>query len=780
MRSPSSPLLLLCCCALWVLVVRGLPTFVTGGSSFEPTRVGYQGEPGAYSEKALRALLGPHVVAIGFPTFEEVFKAVANHEVDYACLPVENSLGGSIHANHDLLLRYNLHIIGEHEFRVEHALMALPGTKKEDIKKVYSHPQALAQTENYILRLGAEPVPAHDTAGSARRIAEEQLEGAAAVASDLAAEAYGLEILDTNIEDDDSNFTRFMLLSREPVNHLVARGRTEGRGKVPYKTSIVFTLPNTAGALYKALACFSLRDIDFCKIESRPTSVQLLQYLKYRGQAPSLHPDEDNHVPSEGDLPRFRYCFYLDFVGNDADEKAKAALANLREQCPYVRVLGSYPAKSYLVGPIQEVVAGQNQPYFSSSDGPIERRRRLQRPRLLKDIIGVEAGASAAAPGTARPRATPKKTPLKIGVVGYGPRGRFFAHALDEMGCIASALQVESSPMVPGTPLTTTGGSVLQESLVDIGASFDRAQSLVNNGVLHDDGVKVYAKEAASNFVSQDLDVVFLCVPSLDLEAVLRNLPLHMLHDKLVVDAGRTQLHAREILLALLPPEAEIVCADPMFGPSTPRAAKGKWTDLALVYERVRVKDMGLFTRFVQLFEDRKCKCVEMTAEEHDEMTLGPSLLTQMVGRAVSFQEAAHTALVNTPSFEDLMRAVEQVKEQPHDELYALYRLCPNSKSLLRSIRATLVEMEAELAKRDGYLAARQEVSQASKWEHLSELKKLLKEVVKETNNGAEQTPSVAEQGVHEAKGLDDDRAQYSRGAVTGLPGKGAGSGSPL
>jgi prephenate dehydratase len=108
-----------------------------------PMRVAYQGEPGAYSEKASRELLGPRILTIPCASFEAVFKAVASKEVDYAVVPIENSLGGSIHTNFDLLLRYDLHIIAEHEFKVEHTLLALPGTKKSDIQKVMSHPQAL-------------------------------------------------------------------------------------------------------------------------------------------------------------------------------------------------------------------------------------------------------------------------------------------------------------------------------------------------------------------------------------------------------------------------------------------------------------------------------------------------------------------------------------------------------------------------------------------------------------------------------------------------------------
>jgi prephenate dehydratase len=303
---------------------RSAPGLIGGSgtsTSGTPIRVAYQGEPGAYSEKATRELLGSKVTAIGRPNFEACFRAVASMECDYACLPVENSLGGSIHENYDLMLRYDLTIVGEHEFRVHHCLLAKPGVEREDIKYAISHPQALAQCDNFLRGLGITPVPTYDTAGSAKMIAEGKRlpkdctpENTAAIASDLAGKTYGLACLDKGIEDDDTNFTRFLLLARKGVSQFLAK-------KIPAKTSIVFTLPNTSGALYKALACFSLRDIDFSKIESRPTSASLLNYLKFRSQR------KGRRAPSKTDLPRFRYCFYLDFLESELDENAQNAVS---------------------------------------------------------------------------------------------------------------------------------------------------------------------------------------------------------------------------------------------------------------------------------------------------------------------------------------------------------------------------------------------------------------------------------------------------------------------
>jgi prephenate dehydratase len=366
-------------------------------------RVAYQGEPGAYSEKATRELLGQQVVAVGHPHFEACFRAVASRECDYACLPIENSLGGSIHENYDLMLRYDLTIVAEHEFRVHHCLLVKHGVKREEIIYVISHPQALAQCDNYLRGLGMTPIAMYDTAGSAKLISvggplPEKCtpENTAAIASDLAGRTYGLNCLDQAIEDDDTNFTRFLLLSRKDVVPYITKN-------IPAKTSVVFTLPNSPGALYKALACFSLRDIDFSKIESRPTSASLLNFLKFRSQ------QSGKKARSKADLPRFRYCFYLDFLANQLDENAQNALAHLREQADYVRVLGSFPQKSRLVGPVKD-----------SAD---------QLKHMVLDPKEISLTSSAASLGETKP--------LNIGIIGFDQFGQFLATRLTRKHCVS-------------------------------------------------------------------------------------------------------------------------------------------------------------------------------------------------------------------------------------------------------------------------------------------------------------------------------------------------------
>lgn len=277
-------------------------------------KVAYQGEPGAYSEAAA---LTAYPDAEPFPcaVFEEAYEATESMKSDRSVLPFENSLGGSIHKNYDLILTHDLHVVGEVNFKVNHCLMALPGTKKENLTRAMSHPQALAQCDDYLTRLGVIKESAEDTAGSAKKIQDEKLENVAAVASERAAMLYGMEILDSKIQDDSSNVTRFLALAREPLPP------KEG---VPYKTSIVFANKDGPGSLFKALACFALRDINLTKIESRP--------LKTAPLAEGLQ-----------ESMQFQYLFYVDFEASMAEDRAKNALRNLQEQTSFLRVLGSYP-----------------------------------------------------------------------------------------------------------------------------------------------------------------------------------------------------------------------------------------------------------------------------------------------------------------------------------------------------------------------------------------------------------------------------------------------------
>lgn len=281
-------------------------------------RVAYQGVPGAYSEAAA-AKAYPRCEAVPCEQFEAAFSAVELWLVDRAVLPVENSLGGSIHRNYDLLLRHQLHIVGEVQLAVHHCLMGMPGVKKEELLRVVSHPQALAQCEQTLTKLGVTREAVDDTAGAAQFIATHNLWDTGAVASARAAEIYGLEILMDGIQDDLDNVTRFLMLAREPIIP-----RTDRK----FKTSIVFTLEEGPGVLFKALSVFALRDLNLTKIESRPQRKRPLRVV-----------DDSNN----GTAKYFDYLFYIDFEASMADVRAQNALGHLQEFATFLRVLGSYP-----------------------------------------------------------------------------------------------------------------------------------------------------------------------------------------------------------------------------------------------------------------------------------------------------------------------------------------------------------------------------------------------------------------------------------------------------
>lgn len=273
----------------------------------------FQGETGAFSESAVRALY-PESVAVPRVSMEAVFEAVTCGEVERGVVPIENSLFGSVHVNYDLLLENNVQIVGEVQVRIRHHLLALSGTRPSDIKSVYSHPQALGQCQHYLRSTlpQAEAVPTYDTAGAAQMVASQALRNSAAIASRRAAEQYGLQVVAASIESHHENYTRFLALAAEDAP------RSAPMGAAPFKTSVAFALrSNVPGALFKSLATFALRDLDLFKVESRPL------------------------VGSPG-----QYLFYLDVEGSADDEPVGRALAHLGELTALLKVLGSYPQGS--------------------------------------------------------------------------------------------------------------------------------------------------------------------------------------------------------------------------------------------------------------------------------------------------------------------------------------------------------------------------------------------------------------------------------------------------
>jgi prephenate dehydratase len=276
-------------------------------------RVAFQGEEGAFSQQAARQLLGERAEAVPCQRFEDVFVSLREKRVDSAVIPIENTLAGSVHENYDHLVHFNFEICAETNVRINHHLIAAPGVRFRDLRRVYSHPVALNQCLEFFARNPKiQREPFYDTAGSVKMVLEEGLKDAAAIGSEVAAEIYGGAILRRSLEDDRRNFTRFFLL-RRPEDARRKRGARNGEWKI----TLVFSTRNLPGALFRALSAFALRDINLAKIESRPL----------RGRP-------------------WEYMFYLDLLGRLDEVRVQKALGHLEELADFLRVLGCYPKGS--------------------------------------------------------------------------------------------------------------------------------------------------------------------------------------------------------------------------------------------------------------------------------------------------------------------------------------------------------------------------------------------------------------------------------------------------
>ena len=286
-------------------------------------KIAIQGELGSFSHEAAEAML-PRATVVPCARSLEVFDRVKRGTVNGAVIPIENSLAGSVAEHFDLLLSRDVHIVREFRLRIVHNLIALPGARLGDVRRVFSHPVALDQCRDLFAKNPKlEPMPFYDTAGSVKHVVAEGLRDAAGIASRRAAEVYGGKILKAGIEDDKKNFTRFFLIERgkielkkielnkiKPAKPRAARNPDKAKAE---KTSLAFSLKNVPGALFKALSVFALRDISLSKIESRPM----------RGRP-------------------WEYVFFVDLLRGD-DEDSRHALRHLSEVAELVKVLGIYP-----------------------------------------------------------------------------------------------------------------------------------------------------------------------------------------------------------------------------------------------------------------------------------------------------------------------------------------------------------------------------------------------------------------------------------------------------
>lgn len=265
-------------------------------------RVVFQGAEGAYSQAAMVQYFGEEIDSFHVDTFRDAMSAIEEGSADFAVLPIENSTAGIVSDIYDLMVEFENYIVGEQIIKIEHCLLGVPGSKIEDIKTVYSHPQSLMQSARFLSQYGWKQISMQNNAFAAKKVVEEQDKSQAAIASAYAGEIYGLEVLKRGVNQSDTNSTRFIIVTNQKVFLKDAK-----------KISICFEIPHESGSLYHMLSHFIYNNLNLCKIESRPI--------------------EDRN---------WEYRFFVDFEGNLADGAVKNALRGLRDEARNMKILGNY------------------------------------------------------------------------------------------------------------------------------------------------------------------------------------------------------------------------------------------------------------------------------------------------------------------------------------------------------------------------------------------------------------------------------------------------------
>ena len=275
----------------------GVDELITG-----KVRVVFQGAEGAYSQAAMHKYFGDKIESFNVATFRDAFSAIDEGSADFAVLPIENSTAGMVSEIYDLLVEFENYIVGEQVIKIVHCLMGLPGTEIDQIKTVYSHPQSLMQSARFLSEHPWQQISMQNNAFAAKKVKEDQDKTQAAIASEYAAQVYGLEVLKKGVNMSGSNSTRFIIITNQKVFRKDA-------GKI----NICFELPHESGSLYHMLSHFIYNNVNMTKIESRPI--------------------EDRS---------WEYRFFIEFEGNLADSSVKNALRGLREEARNMKILGNY------------------------------------------------------------------------------------------------------------------------------------------------------------------------------------------------------------------------------------------------------------------------------------------------------------------------------------------------------------------------------------------------------------------------------------------------------
>lgn len=280
-----------------------LPFIAVDELDIHNARVVFQGAEGAYSQMAMLKFFGGDVKCFHVDTFRDAMSAIEEGSTDFAVLPIENSTAGIVNEIYDLMAEFENYIVGEQIIKIEHCLMGLPGCRLEQIKTVYSHPQSLMQSSRYLNEHSSwRQISMQNNAFAAMKVKDDNDMAQAAIASEQAAEIYGLEILERGVNHSNTNSTRFIIVTNQRVF-------LKDAGKI----SICFEVPHESGSLYHMLSHFIYNNLNMTKIESRPI--------------------EDRN---------WEYRFFIDFEGNLADSAVKNALRGLRDEARNMRILGNY------------------------------------------------------------------------------------------------------------------------------------------------------------------------------------------------------------------------------------------------------------------------------------------------------------------------------------------------------------------------------------------------------------------------------------------------------
>jgi len=392
---------------------------------------------------------------------------------------------------------------------------------------------------------------------------------------------------------------------------------------------------------------------------------------------------------NQADLPRFRYTFYLDFLANELDENAQNALHHLREQADFCRILGSYPQKSKLVGFVKDEV--DHAASITSSTGG--------------------TGSTISSLPSDEYENESKTSPLNIGIIGFGAFGQHLASKMAQHHRVRCIDNVDKA-----------------QQAEQIGAEF-------------------YPIFEMTKFL-RSVDVLILAVPLIDFESTITSLTSitpELLRNKLIVDVCPLSVHPKQVLQQNLPPDVDILCTNPMFGPASESSPKS-WNGSPLLYDKVRIRDELRCDRFLRFFESCRCQMVQMTAEQQDAHTADAEFVTHLTGRLLSGKNMLPPTPVTSKEYAALCDVADMTSGDTFDLFYGMYKFNEHAQAHVVKMRENLARVERQLAAKEAYLAASVDMRNSDRQRLIAECKQLMREVASKSM-GTTTTTTTASSG---------------------------------